>query len=1379
MGLLKERCRNDLVQWRCTGYAGDEREIVGCFGGRLCWETVRAGVPPATPTKHPEGLVAQALTVIAQVFRQMSVHRNVNPVNARNPPVRACYECGSTDHVRPACPRLNRAQGPKGNRPNQVAANNGGQGIEPSDLGFRYEIEIARGQLLKIEKVIKGCKLEFEGHAEIIFHEKVVRIPLLDGKVLRVLEEKPDEKMRQLMIAKAKDKKQKDIIVVRFFPEVFPDDLSGLPPIQEIKFQIELIPGAVPVAKSPYRLAPFKLEELSGQLKELQDKGFIRPSSSPLGASVLFVKKKDGSFRMCIDYRELNKLTIDLRSGYHQLRVHEDDIPKTAFRTHYGHFEFIVMPFGLTNVLAVFMDLMNRVCRPYLDKFVIVFIDDILIYSKTQEEHVEHLRIHVDPSKIEVVKNWKAFRTSTEVRSFLGLAGYYRRGKVIAYASRQMKIHEKNNTTHDLELGAVVLALKIWRHYLYGTKSANVVADALSRKERVKPNIVRAMNMILQSSIKDRILAAQKEVVDEFAGLHKGLNEMINQRSDGTLYYLDRKWTSSGHDTIWVIVDRLTKSAHFLPIREDYKMERLARLNLNDIVSRHGVPISIILDRDSRFTSRFWQSMQEALGTRLDISTVYHPQTDGQSERTIQTLEDMLRACALYGRKCRSLIMWTEVGEGQLIGPELVQETTEKISQIKDRLKAAQLVEILEIEFKKLKQSRISIVKVRWNLKRGPEFTWEREDRMKLKYPHLFSDISTDIAKVTRKPDKNRHENGKSTDIAKVTRKPDKNRHENEKSTQEPRIIKKNQPWSTMQGYYTSDCPKLKNQGRGNHSRNSEARGRAYALGRGEANSDSDVVTDCSCPFGDETLIIRGDGSNNGNEYRLNIISCTKTQKYMLKGCHVFLAQITEKKTEDKSEEKRLEDVLIVCDFPEVFPEDFPAVPPTRQVEFQIDLVPGAALVAWTPYRLAPSVMKEYVYLEIDPRPGYHQLRVREEDIPKTAFTTRYGHYEFQVMPFGLTNAPTIFMDLMNRKLCSVPNLALPEGTENFVVYCDASHEGVGDASMQNEKAMKAENVKEENLHGMNKDFEAHPDGTLCIENKPEIPKWKWDKITMDFTTKLPKTSSGHDTIWMALPNKDQLKFHSYKDAKLLMEAIEKRYRRNKESKKVQRTLLKQQYENFIASSSKTFDQTFDRLQKLISQLEIQGEVIEQEDINLKLLRSLPSEWKTHALVWRNKAKIETIRNYIPPKHGLMFIDEQVKSESVDVVSNVSSSAVKTVESKVESVDVKNKGVYSTIETKPVKKNSFSPPIIEDWIFDDESEVEFKHKVKDKTVRPSIEKIKFVKTASEKVEKETNAIFPIMKIMMVDLLPLEMVKAEFLVKQSSMDGFGETITTVL
>ncbi|GKE81604.1 putative reverse transcriptase domain-containing protein [Tanacetum coccineum] len=306
-----------------------------------------------------------------------SVPRNVNPVNARNPAVRACYECGSTDHDRPTCPRWNRAQGLGGNRPNQVAANNEGQGhgnqgnqargrafmlgaeeahqdpnivtgLEPSDFGFKYEIEIASGQLVKIDKVIKGCKLEIEGHvfdidlipfghgsfdviigidwlskykAEIICHEKVVRISLLDGKVLRVLGERPKEKAIFFMGVK----KQEKIVVVRYFSEVFPDDLTGLPLIQEIEFQIELIPGAMPVAKSPYRLAPSELEELSRhQAKEL-NKLTVKNRYPLPKIDDLFDQLQGSQFF----------LNIDLRSGYHQLRVHKNDIPKTAFRTRY------------------------------------------------------------------------------------------------------------------------------------------------------------------------------------------------------------------------------------------------------------------------------------------------------------------------------------------------------------------------------------------------------------------------------------------------------------------------------------------------------------------------------------------------------------------------------------------------------------------------------------------------------------------------------------------------------------------------------------------------------------------------------------------------------------------------------------------------------------------------------------------------------------------------------------------------------------------------------------------------------------------------------------------------------------------------------------
>ncbi|GJR13934.1 putative reverse transcriptase domain-containing protein [Tanacetum coccineum] len=287
---------------------------------------------------------------------------------------------------------------------------------------------------------------------------------------------------------KSEKKRLEDVPIVQNFPEVFPEDLPGLPPTRQVEFQIDLVPGAAPVARAPYRLAPSEMKELSEQLKELSDKGFIRPSSSPWGAPVLFVKKKDGSFRMCIDYRELNKLTVknryplpriddlfdqlqgssvyskfDLRLGYHQLRVRKEDIPETAFRTRYGHYEFQVMPFGLTNAPAVFMDLMNRVCKPYLDKFVIVFIDDILIYSKNKQEHEEHLKqilellkkeelyakfskcefwiskvlflghmidskgIYVDPAKIEAIKDWTSPKSPTEIRQFLGLAGYYRR----------------------------------------------------------------------------------------------------------------------------------------------------------------------------------------------------------------------------------------------------------------------------------------------------------------------------------------------------------------------------------------------------------------------------------------------------------------------------------------------------------------------------------------------------------------------------------------------------------------------------------------------------------------------------------------------------------------------------------------------------------------------------------------------------------------------------------------------------------------------------------------------------------------------------------------------------------------------------------------
>ncbi|GJU74193.1 reverse transcriptase domain-containing protein [Tanacetum coccineum] len=602
---------------------------------------------------------------------------------------------------------------------------------------------------------------------------------------------------------------------------------------------------------------------------------------------------------------------IDLRSGGSiQIEYHEEDIPKTTFRTRYGHFEFTIMPFGLTNATVVFMDLMNRhevhlKLIPELlekEKFWEILEMQILAtrssLSPTNVYVVNSEGIHVDPSKIEAVKNWKprrpqprsvsknkkfewgdgqetAFQTLKDMlcdAPILALPeGAYdfvvycdtsnqgvlvgvldaRRNKVDAYASRQLKIHEKNYTTHDLELEAIIELFNDYDcviHYYLG--KSNVVADALSRNEWMKLRRTRAMSMKIHSNIKARILEAQSKVLtygnlrtlimdEAYAmkySIHPGADKMYydirdlywwpKMNKDIVLYVSkcltcskveaehqkpsrllqqseipEWKWekitidfitklprTNNGHDAIWVIVDRLTKTAPFLAIREDYKT--------------------------GKFTSRFWQSLQKALGTQLDLSTTYHPQTDGQIEFSYDNSYHSSVKCvpfeALYGSKCQTPIAWAEVGESKLIGPEIVHETIDKIVQIKERLKAArdrqksyadnrrkplefnvgnkvllnvspwkgivhfgkrsklspryeclayiilhvpleeikidnelhfveESIEIMDCEVKKLKQTRIPIVKVRWNSQRGPEFSWEQEEEIKRKYPQLFA----------------------------------------------------------------------------------------------------------------------------------------------------------------------------------------------------------------------------------------------------------------------------------------------------------------------------------------------------------------------------------------------------------------------------------------------------------------------------------------------------------------------------------------------------------------------------------------------------------------------------------------------------------------
>nr|GEU92041.1 putative reverse transcriptase domain-containing protein [Tanacetum cinerariifolium] len=676
--------------------------------------------------------------------------------------------------------------------------------------------------------------------------------------LIEVQGERPKKDPGSLACIKADEKKLDDIRVVRDFLEVFPDNLSGLPPVREIESRIDLIPGALPVVKSPYQLAPSDMSEFSNQLKELQEKGFIRPSHSPCGAPVLFVKKKDGAMRMCINYRELNKLTvknryplpriddlfdqlqgtccfskIDLRSGYHQLRVREEDISKTTFRTHYGHFEFIVMPFGLTNAPAIFMDLMNRVCKPYLDKFVIVFIDEILIYSKSEEEHEVHLKTILD-----LLKKEKLYAKFSKCEFWL---------KKVQF------------------LG----------HVVNRDGKANVVANALSRKERLKPRRVRAMSITIHSGLKTKILEAQGEASKDLKALAewlKGLETHFERQDNGGVYFFDRIWipsvgsvrklimdeahtsrysihpgadklyydmkdlywwpsmkrdiaeyisrcltcskikaehqkpsgllqqpeihewkwekitmelvtklprSSGGYDAIWIVVDRLTKSAHLLPIREDYKTKKLTRIYINKIVARHGVPVSIISGRNGRFASHLWQALQEVLGTKLHMSTAYHPETDGQSERTIQILEDMLRACVMdFGEKIiqikerlktarshqksyadkrlkplefkvRDCVLlkvspWKGVvrfGKKGKLAPRCVHDTFH-VSNLKKCLAEPYVqvpldeieidenlhfvkepTEIVERDVKKLMRIRIPLVKVRWNSRQVAEYT--------------------------------------------------------------------------------------------------------------------------------------------------------------------------------------------------------------------------------------------------------------------------------------------------------------------------------------------------------------------------------------------------------------------------------------------------------------------------------------------------------------------------------------------------------------------------------------------------------------------------------------------------------------------------------
>ncbi|GJT28849.1 putative reverse transcriptase domain-containing protein [Tanacetum coccineum] len=742
--------------------------------------------------------------------------------------------------------------------------------VAPSTLDTSYAIELADGRISKMNIILKGCTLGLLGHpfdidlmpielgsfdviigmdwmaknhAVIICVEKVVRIPYgdevliiqsddIDGrsksklniisctKTQKYIKKGCQVYLAQIMSKKEEDKSEEkrleDMPIVRNFSEVFPKEFPGLPPTLQVEFQIDLVPGATPVARAPYRLAPSEMQELSAQLQEISDKEFHESCFLTWGARV---------------YSK-----IDLRSGYHQLRVQEEDIPKTVVRTRYGHYEFQVMSFGLTNAPAVFMDLMNQVCKPYLDKFMIVFIDDILIYSKSRKEHEEHLKlilrllkkeelyakfskcefwlskvqflghvidsegVHVDPAKIESIKDWASPKTPTKISQFLGRnketafqtlkqklcsapilalpeesenfvvycdASHKRLGailmqkeKVIAYASRQIKVHEKNYTTHDLELGVVVFALKMWRHYLYGTKcvvftdhkslqhildqkelnmrqrqwlellsdydceicyhpgKANVVADALSQKERIKPLRVRALVMTIGLNLPKKILNAQIEARKEENFVNEDLQETI--------------WTvGSTRNSPMEIGEHNNGFCH-----QAAKDDHWSRHDLGNHRSSDQSRIQAARDRQKSHADIRRKPLEFQVGDKVMLKVSpwkgvirfgkrgkLNPHYTGPF-KILDKVGTVAYRLKLPEQLSRVHSTFHVSNLKKCLADETLAIPLNEIQIDKKLYFIEEPVEVMDREVKRLKQSRIPIVKVRWNSRRGPEFMW-------------------------------------------------------------------------------------------------------------------------------------------------------------------------------------------------------------------------------------------------------------------------------------------------------------------------------------------------------------------------------------------------------------------------------------------------------------------------------------------------------------------------------------------------------------------------------------------------------------------------------------------------------------------------------
>ncbi|GJV60097.1 putative reverse transcriptase domain-containing protein [Tanacetum coccineum] len=749
---------------------------------------------------------------------------------------RVCFECGAQGHFKKDCPKFKNNNN-RGNRVRNAKAQ--AKVYAVGNAGANPDNNVVTGTFLLNNRYASilfdtGADRSFVSTA---FSSRIVSLPttldhdnnveLADGPNSNITATKDEDKSKE---------NELEDVSVQEFPEVFPEDLPGIPPTRQVEFRIDLVPGATPVARAPYRLAPSEMKELAEQLQELTDKGFIRPSSSPWGAPVLFVKKKDGSFRMCIDYRELNKLTVKNRYPLprsidlfrpaqgasiiqrsilvrvSQLRVlrrrHSQDCIQDSIREAKNF---------IANTKMLFKEGLGR-CVDQREKGKVGFTMMAAITwrrggedvargggsgcSRSEEERVSRVRYREASRSIFLEQILKAQIAATKAGEHQN-RGCWRSWLPCYGDLRTVIMHESHKSKYFIHPGSDKMYQDMKKLYWWPNMKANIatyVSKCLTCA-KVKAEHQRPSGLLVQPEIPQW--------------------KWDNITMD---FVMKLPKSSQGYDTIWVIVDRLTKSAIFMPMRETDPMDKLARMYLKEVVTKHGIPVSI-------------------------ICTAYHPQTDGQSERTIQTLEDMLRACvidfgngwvkhlplvefsynnsyhasikaapfeALYGRKCRSPVCWAEVGQVQLTGPELEFQVGDKVMlkvspwkgvvrfgkrgklnpryvgpfkvlkkvravayklelpqelsrvhntfhvsnlkkcysddplvvpleglQVDDKLYfVEEPIEIMDREVKQLRRSRVLIVKVRWNSRRGPEFTWEREDQFRKKYPHLFTKIA-------------------------------------------------------------------------------------------------------------------------------------------------------------------------------------------------------------------------------------------------------------------------------------------------------------------------------------------------------------------------------------------------------------------------------------------------------------------------------------------------------------------------------------------------------------------------------------------------------------------------------------------------------------